>query len=501
MLEIHRALIYILVLTVPLLWVIPRFVCPRLMSVADYRRRSTMWLAMVVAACLVPIFWGAMLIFAALAGFALRGESRPLSLFVFIVFAVPAISLEIPGFLGINQLFSLSYPRVLSLVVLLPAWWALTKDPQVVSWGRHPCDVFVFGYAALQLFLDLLRGVSITEAGRAGLHLALDVLLPYCVASRSLRTLQDWRDLVASFIVGILVLAPIAAFEFVRGWLVYSSLPSYWDVHSWVPGYVIRGTQLRARTSAGHSLILGFMMVMALALSPYLGSFMNRLGRWGSGALLAIGLLTPVSRGPWVGAVVVLALLMVATPVPRRSLIRIVAVVGFAIVCISFTPLADKIIDLIPFVGTVDSYNVDYRARLFDAAWIVVQMNPWFGSSTFMSTPEMLAMIQGEGIIDLVNVYVNVALAHGFVGLALFSGAFFVAIIGIVRKKRQVDISNEEQLLGGCLFAALGGLLLIIATISNFTNVSLIFSLITGLAVSYVLMPSPGMKHEHHRQH
>jgi O-antigen ligase len=242
------------------------------------------------------------------------------------------------------------------------------------------------------------------------------------------------------------------------------------------------------------------MMVMALALSPYLGSFMNRLGRWGLGTLLAIGLLTPFSRGPWVGAVVVLVLLMVATPVPRRSLIRMLAVVGFAIVCISFTPLADKIIDLMPFVGTVDSYNVDYRARLFDAAWIVIQMNPWFGSTTYMSTPEMLSMIQGEGIIDLVNVYVNVALDHGIVGLSLFSGAFFVAIAGVLKRKKQLDVSAEEQLLGACLFAALGGLLVIIATISNFTNASLLFSLITGLAISYALMPSPGTKTEYHRR-
>jgi O-antigen ligase len=197
---------------------------------------------------------------------------------------------------------------------------------------------------------------------------------------------------------------------------------------------------------------------------------------------------------------VVLALLLVATPVPRRSLIRIVAVVGFAIVCISFTPLADKIIDLMPFVGTVDSYNVDYRARLFEAAWIVIQMNPWFGSSTYMSTPEMLSMIQGEGIIDLVNVYVNVALDHGLVGLALFSGAFFVTILGIVKRTRQSDASAEERLLGGCLFAALGGLLIIIATLSIFTNVSLLLALMTGLGVSYSLMPSRGMKNEYLRQ-
>jgi hypothetical protein len=353
----------------------------------------------------------------------------------------------------------------------------------------------VLGYAALQLFL-LLQDVSITATGRAGLHLTLDILLPYCVASRCLRTLSDWRDLVASFILGLLALSPIAAFEFVKEWLLYSSLPWHWDVQSWASGYVLRGSQLRARATAGHPLVFGLMMVLALALSPYLGSFVSRLGRWGLGSLLAVGLLAPFSRGPWVGAVMVFLILMMATPMPRRRLINVVMMVGFAMFCVSFTPLADQIVDLMPFVGTVDSYNVDYRSRLFDAAWIVIQDNPWFGSSTYMSTPEMLSLIQGEGIIDLVNVYVNVALDHGLVGLALFCGAFFVAVVGIVRKKRRVDVSNEEQLLGGCLLAALSGLMIIIATISNFTNVSLIYSLITGLAVGYALAPSPMVKNE-----
>jgi hypothetical protein len=494
--EIHRALIVILVLTVPLLWVIQRFICPNLVSVADYRRRSTVWIAMVVVAFLMPSFWGVMFLFAVLAGFAMRGESRPLSLFVFIVFAVPPVALEIPGFLGINQLFSLSYPRVLSLVVLLPAWWALSKDPSMRAWGRHPCDILVFGYAALHLIL-LLQSVSITATGRAGLHLTLDILLPYCVASRSLRSLNDWRDLVASFVVGVLVLVPLAAFEFVKEWLLYSALPVYWDVHSWVPGYLMRGDVLRARVSAGHSIIFGFMMVIVLALSPYLGAMMNRYGRWGLGVLLTIGLLAPFSRGPWVGAVVVLALLLVSTPIPRRSLIRLVIAAGFAMVCISVTPVADDIVGLIPFVGTVDSGSVDYRARLFDAAWIVIQMNPWFGSTTYMSTPEMLSMVQGEGIIDLVNVYLNVALDHGFVGLALFSGAFFVALVGVGKRKRQADLSTEERILGGCLVAALGGILVVIATLSNFLNIPTLYTLVIGLAISYTMMPSQGMKRKY----
>lgn len=63
----------------------------------------------------------------------------------------------------------------------------------------------------------------------------------------------------------------------------------------------------------------------------------------------------------------------------------------------------------------------------------MIQRNPLFGSFDFRNTPEMQSMIQGEGIIDIVNTYINLALRVGLVGLTLFVG-FFVSILFGLRK-------------------------------------------------------------------
>lgn len=53
-----------------------------------------------------------------------------------------------------------------------------------------------------------------------------------------------------------------------------------------------------------------------------------------------------------------------------------------------------------------------------DNSWIVIQRNPLFGSFDFRNTPEMQSMIQGEGIIDIVNTYINWRCGWGWSGSA-----------------------------------------------------------------------------------
>ena len=61
----------------------------------------------------------------------------------------------------------------------------------------------------------------------------------------------------------------------------------------------------------------------------------------------------------------------------------------------------------------------------------VIARHPWLGSVTFLETPEMIAMTQGQGIIDTVNTYLRVALEKGIVGVGLFIGFFFTVCWGI----------------------------------------------------------------------
>jgi hypothetical protein len=100
------------------------------------------------------------------------------------------------------------------------------------------------------------------------------------------------------------VLVPIAVFEFFKHWLLY---PRRGRTRSaWIgqpAAYLARGGTLRAVATTGHSIVLGYLMAIALLL--HLGlRHANPLPRaWALGAAaLGIGLVASVSRGPWVGA-------------------------------------------------------------------------------------------------------------------------------------------------------------------------------------------------------
>jgi O-antigen ligase len=149
-------------------------------------------------------------------------------------------------------------------------------------------------------------------------------------------------------------------------------------------------------------------------------------------------------------------------------------------------PGIEKLVDLLPFVGTVDAGNVTYRQQLLDIAVGVMAQNLYFGSFTSASSPAMEALRQGQGIIDVVNTYIGVGLQTGVVGLALFVGFFLavgLAVLGAMRSER--DHASEEHLLGRALLATLLGILVTIFTCSSITVIPVIYWAVAGLGVGY----------------
>lgn len=152
-------------------------------------------------------------------------------------------------------------------------------------------------------------------------------------------------------------------------------------------------------------------------------------------------------------------------------------------------PGGEKVLDLLPFVGNLEKENITYRQRLLDNSWITIQRNPLFGSFDFRSTPEMQSMIQGEGIIDIVNSYISLALRFGLVGLALFV-AFFASVLWSIFKALRTfpDKEDEHRRLGRTLLATLIGILVIIFTVSSITVIPVVYWSVGGLGMAYVQM-------------
>jgi O-antigen ligase len=143
----------------------------------------------------------------------------------------------------------------------------------------------------------------------------------------------------------------------------------------------------------------------------------------------------------------------------------------------------------LPFIGTTDKGNVGYRELLLTNSIIVIQRNPWFGTYDFFTQPEMEALRTGEGIIDIVNSYLGVALEQGLVGLGLFVGFFVLTLLGVYRAMRSIqDINSEERLLGRALLATLVAIMVIIFTVSSITIIPVVYWSVAGLGVAYAQM-------------
>jgi len=257
-------------------------------------------------------------------------------------------------------------------------------------------------------------------------------------------------------------------------------------------GYLGRGGLLRASASTGQPIALGYVMVVAIAFYAYLkDDVRSRLNRRIGGLILAAGLIAPLSRGPWVGAVASLATFIWTGPHAFKRLASMAMIGTLAFATAAVLPGGEKVVQLLPFVGTIEKENIDYREDLLTNATIVIERNPWFGSAEYLAAPEMERMRQGQGIIDIVNTYVGITLEYGLVGLGLFVGFFVLVLHGIYKAMRQSRSRDEEMYrLGRALLAALVGILVTIFTTSSIMIIPVVYWSVAGLGVAYTRIES-----------
>lgn len=460
-----------------------------LMDSADFTRRRNLWFALTFAAFLSPNFWVYASVAMLLLIYANRRETNPSALFFFILFALPLNIMHISGMGLFNKLFELSHARILGMIIFLPAFFSSLRKNNSLSSGWAVSDKVITAYLLLTVAV-YLRDTTVTDALRQTLYLFLDVILPYVVISRSLKNLQAFRDTLSSFVIAMMVLALIGVFEFFKFWLLYEPLVGILQMDQGMRGYLARDGMLRAVASAGQPIVLGYLMVVGMGFYMFLKStiqqkFMRRAGT----ALLAAGLIVPLSRGPWIGAVLLLLVFIATGRNPVRPLISLALAAMLALPLIAVLPGTDKVTNLLPFIGSTEKENVDFRANLITNSMIVIQRHPWFGSTNFIETPEMEAMRHGEDNIDVVNTYVRVALEKGFVGLGLFVGFFALTAFGIYRAMRLIpDKASEEYLLGRVLLATLLAILMMIFTVSSITFIPIVYWSLAGMGVAYTRM-------------
>jgi len=479
-----KALVVVLFLSFVTFRLARRF-CLEFTEAADYDRRMKLWLLLTTVAFLSPSFWLWFFVAAPLMYWCAARDTSPPSVYLLLMHVIPPVSFFIPV-AGINQLFDLNNYRIAAVAILLPFLLRQPRD----SGSRLPVATLalacVVGFGLLRLALNFPYE-SVTNTMRRGFLFLLDVFLLYYAFSRAAKDASGFRTILCAFCLSCALMAPIALFEALRGWLMYEGIPSQWG--NPLPFmYLTRGDSLRAQVSAGHSLPLGYMMAIALGAALYLSNFFaERRDRIAIVGWFLVGLYGPMSRAPWLTAVILVAVYFALQPKGFKR----IAKGGLAFVMVAglllLTPLGDRIINFLPFVGKVDAENVDYRQQLAELSWELVQVNPWFGDPFVMANMEELR--QGQGIIDLVNVYAEIALFNGLVGLFLFITPFLMGIwVCIARAKQEGPLGNTHALLGLYVAAAMIATLFMMATGSLGTGLAQMFWILGGLSMTYACL-------------
>jgi len=413
-------------------------------------------------------------------------------MFFFLLFAVPPLGEQITGLGLIKHFFTIDYIRLLSLAVLLPAFLSIRTRPDTERFGRSIPDKLILSYIVLN-FLLMFTASTFTNTLRHGVFYAfVDIFLPYYVASRAVRTSQSFRDVLMSFVVAALVLSAIAAFEFAKHWLLYSALQDALGVRWGFGAYLERGEgAVRAQATTGQPIPLGYVMAVAIGFHFYLRKLIPSAITWYAGLVfLIVGLVAPISRGPWIGAMAILIMYTAIGPFPSRRLAVSGLFFGVALPLFLFF-YAQSINDYLPFLRNVDESTVTYRQRLLEISIEVIMQNPLFGAFDFFYSPAMQELKQGQGIIDIVNSYLGIGLSSGLVGLSLFCGFFVVIGFGVFGAMRNVlNRDSELFLLGRVLSSTLFGVLVIIFTVSSVSVIPIIYWSLAGLAAAYTRMAS-----------
>jgi hypothetical protein len=490
-----RALGFILFLATAVFWLARAPACAVACAPADFERRRNLWYGITLAVFLAHNYYVYVGLAALLVLVTVPREKNRLAMYFAVLFAAPLLPNELPGFGLMDHFFVIDYARLLSLALLLPAALALRKNPDHTRFGVLATDKLIAAYIALNFLMAASYSDNLTNVSRHGLfYVFIDIFLPYYVASRALRDLQSFRDALMAFAISAMIICAVSIVEYGKTWLLYKNLEEVLGLGKDQWGYnlyLMRGESLRAVATAGQPVVLGYLVVVALGFFLYLRKLVPSPVVWRIGLLLLVGgLLAPVSRGPWMGAIAGLVVFVALGPSPALGLSKLALVSGIVVAAVLFSPAGDKVIELVPFVGNVEPQNAEYRQRFLEVGLAVIKQSPLLGNYYFGRMQEF-DELRPQGILDTLNVFLTVGLQTGLVGLTFFGGACIAAGVSIVRGMRRVaDRTDERYLLGRALFSVLIAVIVIMNTISNILLIPTIYWLVCGMGAAYLRVAS-----------
>jgi|GEM_PF-3578966 len=413
--------------------------------------------------------------------------------FVYLLLVSPKFTSILGGVFGINVFAKISYPGILALILfipILPRIQHIQGSPRFLSLVS---DKAIMAYAFLMLINSFRDFGSVTLIFKELMTNLLEIIIPYYVISRVIRTPDMCRNVFLAMLVAGLPLAFISLIEITKTWRLYGGLDTSLGSLPTISNMVFREGQIRSAAIFRHPIINGYMFLFIIAGWLYVKRSLDATPKYSIFILITLsaGLFSTISRGPWLGVLLFLIIASILFEQKRMHNIRIITVLGLvSVLAIFVIGQGQRFINLLPFIGNINTS--DYRQKLFENSLVAIGRNPVFGVSQheFLSTDEMQSMLQGEGIIDVVNTYIGILLHHGGLGLLLYLSVTLLPFISMYRRmKRSWRVAPKPYVLQSQIIIAVAmGHFLIIGTVSSIGLLPNVTWLLAALMVSSMVM-------------
>ncbi len=376
-----------------------------------------------------------------------KGDLGNVNAFLLFLLVLPPVSYTLGGLDGLNYLLRLDPIRLMSLVLLTPSAVRLLFRRRARNEpAMRAVDFAIFLYQLWNIAL-VARYAGLTTILRTVVESSCDVLIPYYVITRALRTPADLRNAGAYLAIGAVVMGSVACAESLIQHNVYAGLQWVYGVRWESTVDLRRGGFLRVESVTSQPIVLAFVLIFAISIWTWLKSDMPRT-RWVPAAYLmfAFALLSTWSRGPWLGA----ALLAIAFLLQRWLSPRafgLVVVGGLIAALTAKLAGADSVVmaGLQALFGntTDDLSTITYRRELLDASLALIQQSPWLGVPDYEGA--LQSFRQGEGMIDIVNTYIVIMLDSGVLGLAMFLFPYAFVISKMLRAQSMANLVSPSR--------------------------------------------------------
>jgi hypothetical protein len=424
--------------------------------------------------------FGAVLVGQHLLGGDIRAK---LAAFWMAVILFPPLSVAVTGMAGLNYLINLDHLRVAEIALLLPAATQIIFSKREGRKSIWWLDVAVVSYPLLCISVQF-QHVTFTTSIRSLVEMCLDIVLPYYVVTRGLRNWEDLNFVLKRLLLACVFSASVALLEAALRRNIYAELQWVYGVKWSLTHTLMRGGLLRVESMAPNPVMLAIQIAVTIGLwFAMTAQGVTRTRAWTVLLLLLLALVCTWSRGPLLGTLVFgLSMWCLTKLGPRVFGVLLVAAIAGGIAA-KMAGLDEPAIALLKGVlsnSKDDALTIDYRSRLLDTSLELIKQSPWMGVPNYAAY--MQDLVQGEGIIDLVNTYVGVALNAGVVGLAMYLSPVILMTIALLRR---LGAGHENlgppqvALLRACVALMVGSLATIFTT-SIFERVPLLMLLLVA---------------------